>query len=63
VRHDGHHSAIVNPNAYSSRLMVGGMARCGTTALVTAFRGNPAHHRALVDELDRAVTKMELLTG
>lgn len=30
-------------------------------ALVGAFRDNPAHHAALVDELDRAVTAMEVL--
>ncbi len=30
-------------------------------ALVGAFRDNPAHHAALVDELDRAVTEMEVL--
>jgi (p)ppGpp synthase/HD superfamily hydrolase len=30
-------------------------------ALVGAFRANPAHHVALVDELDRAVTEMEAL--
>ena len=32
-------------------------------ALVTAFRGNPAHNPALVDELDRVVTEMERLAG
>lgn len=30
-------------------------------ALVTAFRANPAHHPALVAELDRTVTEMERL--
>lgn len=30
-------------------------------ALVDAFRGNPAHHPALVDELDRTVTELERL--
>lgn len=30
-------------------------------ALVDAFRANPAHPRALVDELDRAVIEMETL--
>jgi (p)ppGpp synthase/HD superfamily hydrolase len=30
-------------------------------ALVAAFHANPAHHVALVDELDRAVTEMEAL--
>jgi (p)ppGpp synthase/HD superfamily hydrolase len=32
-------------------------------ALVGAFRANPAHHRSLVDELDRTVTEMERLAG
>lgn len=32
-------------------------------AMVVAFRANPAHPRDLVDELDRAVTEMEGLTG
>jgi GTP pyrophosphokinase len=32
-------------------------------ALVAAFRANPAHHVALVDELDRAVIEMETLAG
>ncbi|MEP6468691.1 MAG: HD domain-containing protein [Chloroflexota bacterium] len=32
-------------------------------ALVGAFRANPAHDEALVDELDRAVTEMEKLAG
>jgi (p)ppGpp synthase/HD superfamily hydrolase len=32
-------------------------------ALVGAFRANPAHHVALVDELDREVTEMETLAG
>ena len=30
-------------------------------ALVDAFRANPAHSSALVDELDRTVTEMEML--
>ena len=30
-------------------------------ALVDAFRANPAHHEALVEELDRAVSEMEAL--
>jgi GTP pyrophosphokinase len=30
-------------------------------SLVTAFRSNPAHTAALIDELDRTVTEMELL--
>jgi hypothetical protein len=30
-------------------------------ALVGAFRANPAHHVALVDEPDRAVNEMEAL--
>jgi (p)ppGpp synthase/HD superfamily hydrolase len=32
-------------------------------ALVDAFRANPAHHEALVAELDRSVTEMEKLGG
>ena len=32
-------------------------------ALVTAFRANPAHRPALVDELDRVVGEMERLAG
>jgi (p)ppGpp synthase/HD superfamily hydrolase len=32
-------------------------------ALVGAFRANPAHHVALVDELDRNVTEMERLAA
>jgi hypothetical protein len=32
-------------------------------ALVTAYRGNPAHTPALIDELDRTVTEMEALAG
>lgn len=32
-------------------------------ALVDAFRANPAHPAALVDELDRTVTEMETLAG
>ncbi len=28
-------------------------------ALVTAYRANPEHHIALIDELDRTVTEME----
>jgi (p)ppGpp synthase/HD superfamily hydrolase len=31
--------------------------------LVTAFRSNPAHHRELVDELDRTVREIERLAG
>jgi (p)ppGpp synthase/HD superfamily hydrolase len=30
-------------------------------SLVTAYRANPAHPRALIDELDRTVTEMEAL--
>jgi GTP pyrophosphokinase len=32
-------------------------------ALVTAFRSNPAHDPALIDELDRTVATMEELAG
>jgi len=32
-------------------------------ALVDAFRANPAHRSALIDELDRTVTDMERLAG
>ena len=32
-------------------------------ALVDAFRANPAHHAALVDELDRVVAEMQRLSG
>jgi (p)ppGpp synthase/HD superfamily hydrolase len=32
-------------------------------ALVAAFRANPAHHAALMDELDRVVIEMETLAG
>jgi hypothetical protein len=32
-------------------------------ALVGAFRANPAHHPALVEELDRTVTEMEGLVS
>jgi (p)ppGpp synthase/HD superfamily hydrolase len=32
-------------------------------ALVDAFRAHPAHHAALVDELDRTVSEMESLAG
>jgi len=32
-------------------------------ALVDAFRANPAHHLALVEELDRTVTEMERLAA
>ena len=32
-------------------------------ALVDAFRANPAHNVALVDELDRTVTEMERLAS
>jgi hypothetical protein len=32
-------------------------------ALVDAFRANPAHNVAFVDELDRTVTEMERLAS
>ena len=32
-------------------------------ALVTAFRANPAHDAALIDELDRTVSEMERLAA
>jgi len=32
-------------------------------SLVTAYRGNPAHTPALIDELDRTVTEMETLAS
>jgi (p)ppGpp synthase/HD superfamily hydrolase len=32
-------------------------------ALVAAFRANPAHHAALMNELDRVVIEMETLAG